>query len=146
MRSGWGSGADAGDPRRRRRARHPRPHRAPPRARGLPVPDGRERTRRAARGGRPPPPPPRARAGAAAPRPGAGATPVLAAGPLTLDVARHTVTLEGRALALTPKEFDLLQVLLESAGRVLSREHLLDRGGGSARGDEIEARTGDVHV
>jgi len=79
-------------------------------------------------------------------RPAAGATPVLSAGPLTLDVARHTVTLEGRVLALTPKEFDLLQVLLESAGRVLSREHLLNRVWGYARADEIESRTVDVHV
>ena len=79
-------------------------------------------------------------------RPAAGATPVLAAGPLTLDVARHTVTLHGRPLALTPKEFDLLRVLLEAAGRVLSREHLLNRVWGYARADEIESRTVDVHI
>jgi len=71
---------------------------------------------------------------------------VLTAGPLTLDPARHAVTLHGRPLALTPKEFDLLQVLLESAGRVLSRERLLSHVWGYARADEIESRTVDVHV
>ena len=71
---------------------------------------------------------------------------VLTAGPLTLDPARHAVTLDGRPLALTPKEFDLLQVLLESAGRVLSRERLLSHVWGYARADEIESRTVDVHV
>jgi DNA-binding response OmpR family regulator len=71
---------------------------------------------------------------------------VLTAGPLTLDPARHVVTLAGGPLALTPKEFDLLQVLLESAGRVLSRERLLSHVWGYARADEIESRTVDVHV
>jgi len=79
-------------------------------------------------------------------RPGEGAAPMLSAGPLALDVARHVVTLHGRPLALTPKEFDLLHALLESAGRVLSREHLLRRVWGYARADEIESRTVDVHV
>ena len=78
-------------------------------------------------------------------RPAAGAR-ALAAGPLMLDPARHVVTLEGRPLALTPKEFDLLHALLEAAGRVLSREHLLNRVWGYARADEIESRTVDVHV
>ena len=79
-------------------------------------------------------------------RPTEGAAPVLSAGPLTLDVARHLVTLQGRPLTLTPKEFDLLHALLESAGRVLSREHLLNRVWGYARAGEIESRTVDVHV
>ncbi|MBI2014798.1 MAG: response regulator [Candidatus Rokubacteria bacterium] len=70
----------------------------------------------------------------------------LAAGPLALDPARHVVTLHGAAVALTPKEFDLLHVLMESAGRVLTREFLLSRVWGYARADEIESRTVDVHV
>ena len=56
------------------------------------------------------------------------------------------VTLQGRPLTLTPKEFDLLHALLESSGRVLSREHLLHRVWGYARAGEIESRTVDVHV
>src|SRR6266850_1618481 len=71
---------------------------------------------------------------------------VLSQSAVTLDPARHLVTLHGRRLELTPKEFDLLQALLEAAGRVLSREHLLSRVWGYARADEIESRTVDVHV
>src|SRR5207248_2304008 len=56
------------------------------------------------------------------------------------------VCLAWRAVVLTPKEFDLLQPLLESAGRVLSREYLLNRVWGYARADVIESRTVDVHV
>jgi phosphate regulon transcriptional regulator PhoB len=73
-------------------------------------------------------------------------TRVLAVGPVTLDPERHAVTLGGRVLPLTPKEFDLLQALLEAAGRVLSREYLLNHVWGYARADEIESRTVDVHV
>ncbi len=71
---------------------------------------------------------------------------VLRAGRVTLDSSRHVVELAGRPLELTPKEFDLLQALMTAAGRVLSREHLLDRVWGYARAGEIESRTVDVHV
>jgi DNA-binding response OmpR family regulator len=67
-------------------------------------------------------------------------------GPVVLDRGRHAVTVRGTAVTLTPKEFDLLQALLEAAGRVLSREHLLTRVWGYAHADEIESRTVDVHV
>jgi phosphate regulon transcriptional regulator PhoB len=70
----------------------------------------------------------------------------LSAGGITLDPARHQVSVDGAEIALTPKEFELLQSLMESAGRVLSREHLLNRVWGYARADEIESRTVDVHV
>ena len=72
--------------------------------------------------------------------------PVLRSGALTLDPARHRVTVDERPLTLTPKEFDLLQALLESAGRVLSREQLLNWVWGFAHAEEIESRTVDVHV
>jgi DNA-binding response OmpR family regulator len=71
---------------------------------------------------------------------------VLGAGALRLDTERHLVTLAGAPVALAPKEFDLLRALLESRGRVLSRDYLLDRVWGYARADEIESRTVDVHV
>lgn len=73
-------------------------------------------------------------------------TRVLTVGPVRLDQERHVVTLGGQPLELTPKEFDLLQALLEAAGRVLSREFLLNHVWGYARADEIESRTVDVHV
>jgi phosphate regulon transcriptional regulator PhoB len=78
-------------------------------------------------------------------RPGE-ATRSVAVGGVSLDAARHLVTVDGRPVELTPKEFDLLHALLESAGRVLSREHLLNRVWGYARADEIESRTVDVHI
>jgi two-component system, OmpR family, response regulator len=71
---------------------------------------------------------------------------VLSVGPVVLDPSRHGVSVHGRPLELTPKEFDLLQALLVAAGRVLSREHLLNHVWGYARADEIESRTVDVHV
>ncbi len=74
------------------------------------------------------------------------ATTVLAAGGITLDPARHAAAVEGRPLSLTLKEFELLRALLQAAGRVLSREHLLERVWGYARAGEIESRTVDVHV
>jgi phosphate regulon transcriptional regulator PhoB len=70
----------------------------------------------------------------------------ISVGEVSLDAARHSVTVAGRPVELTPKEFDLLQTLLEAAGRVLSREHLLNRVWGYARADEIESRTVDVHI
>jgi len=71
---------------------------------------------------------------------------ILTGGGIHLDPARHQVTVAGAPVELTPKEFELLQALLESAGRVLSREHLLSKVWGYARADEIESRTVDVHV
>jgi len=73
-------------------------------------------------------------------------SPVLSVGPISLDAARHVVSVNGQPIVLTPKEFDLLQALLESAGCVLSREYLLNRVWGYARADVIESRTVDVHV
>jgi len=56
------------------------------------------------------------------------------------------VTVAGAPVALTPKEFDLLHILLQSVGRVLTREFLLTRVWGYAHAGEIESRTVDVHV
>jgi phosphate regulon transcriptional regulator PhoB len=70
----------------------------------------------------------------------------LAGGGITLDSGRHRVTVAGAPVELTPKEFDLLHALMAAAGRVLSREFLLDRVWGYAHADELESRTVDVHV
>jgi DNA-binding response OmpR family regulator len=78
--------------------------------------------------------------------PAAVDAPVLRSGTLTLDPGRHHATVGDRPLSLTRKEFDLLQALLESSGRVLTREHLLSRVWGHANAEEIESRTVDVHV
>jgi two-component system, OmpR family, KDP operon response regulator KdpE len=47
------------------------------------------------------------------------------AGPLHLDVARHEATLRGESLKLSPKEFDLLALLLANRGRMLTHRQLL---------------------
>ena len=52
------------------------------------------------------------------------AHPLLRHGDLVLDPAAHSVLRAGQAVELTPREFTLLQVLLESRGRVLSRQQL----------------------
>ena len=78
-------------------------------------------------------------------RPVPGAAPI-GIGALTIDPGTHTAAVGGEALALTPKEFDLLRALVDAHGRVLSREFLLDRVWGYARAGEVEARTVDVHV
>ena len=53
--------------------------------------------------------------------------PQMTIGPITMDVARHLVTVEGEAVDLTGREFSLLQVLMENAGIVLSRDMLMER-------------------
>jgi two-component system KDP operon response regulator KdpE len=47
------------------------------------------------------------------------------AGPLTLDAAAHAVEVDGRPLDLTPREFELLRVLLTHRGRVVTKGRLL---------------------
>jgi DNA-binding response OmpR family regulator len=65
-------------------------------------------------------------------------------GQLFIDFEKMVVRLEGRALALTRKEFQLLKLLFENRGRILSREALLTRVWGF---DYLgESRTIDVHV
>jgi two-component system response regulator ArlR len=54
-------------------------------------------------------------------------TPQISYGPLQMDIARHTVNVEGEAVELTGREFALLQALMENQGIVLSRETLMDR-------------------
>jgi DNA-binding response OmpR family regulator len=69
-----------------------------------------------------------------------------AAGDLHVDEARHAVTVAGRPVELTAKEFGLLAALMRADGRVLSREQLLETVWGYANAVEIESRTVDVHI
>lgn len=55
------------------------------------------------------------------------ARPTLAVGPLELDPAAHRASYRGRVLDLSAKEFALLQELMREAGRVLSRDNLMQR-------------------
>ncbi|HEX2701354.1 MAG TPA: response regulator transcription factor [Acidimicrobiales bacterium] len=74
--------------------------------------------------------------------PGSGA--VVEVGDVRLDPERHEVTVRGDHVALPLKEFDLLEILLDNAGRVLTRDLLIDRVWGSNYvGD---TKTLDVHI
>jgi DNA-binding response OmpR family regulator len=57
---------------------------------------------------------------------GTDETESLRVGPLTLDPASHRVTVDGREVALTLREFDLLRYLMANADRVVSRQRLLN--------------------
>jgi DNA-binding response OmpR family regulator len=74
----------------------------------------------------------------------AGPEEQLRVGRLQLDTASLTATLDGRALQLTAYEFALLRVLADNAGRVLSRERLLELAKGNA--DEAFDRSIDVRI
>ena len=65
-------------------------------------------------------------------------------GALVVDPAARRVTLRGREVELTGYEFALLEALARRAGRVLSREQLMELATGSA--EEAFDRTVDVHV
>jgi two-component system alkaline phosphatase synthesis response regulator PhoP len=65
---------------------------------------------------------------------------------LRIDWGRHLVTLSGKPVELTHKEFQLLKALVEARGRVLTRDQLLDRVWGYDRAAQIETRTVDLHV
>ncbi|PPH24963.1 response regulator transcription factor [Rathayibacter toxicus] len=73
-----------------------------------------------------------------------GGEGVVAAGPVRMDIERHTVEVNGVETPMPLKEFELLQMLLRNAGRVLTRGQLIDRVWGSDYfGD---TKTLDVHV
>ncbi len=72
------------------------------------------------------------------------AEPVLELGPLRLDAANHRVTLAGAPVALSAREFALLEALLEHPGRPLSRARLEERLYGW--GEQVESNAVEVHV
>ncbi len=68
----------------------------------------------------------------------------LEAGPVRMDVERHVVSVNGGTVPMPLKEFDLLELLLRNAGRVLTRGQLIDRVWGA---DYVgDTKTLDVHV
>ena len=69
---------------------------------------------------------------------------LLQIGDIELDRDKHRVARAGRDVHLGPTEFRLLEYLMQSAGRVFSREQLLD--GVWGRDVYIDERTVDVHV
>jgi two-component system response regulator RegX3 len=79
-----------------------------------------------------------------APEPDAAVPGAVVVGDVVLDPDRHEVTVSGDAVQMPLKEFELLHLLLANAGRVLTRETLIDRVWGS---DYVgDTKTLDVHV
>lgn len=71
-------------------------------------------------------------------------TSVIEVGPVRMDIERHTVAVRGATISLPLKEFDLLELLMRNAGRVLTRGQLIDRVWGS---DYVgDTKTLDVHI
>ena len=71
-------------------------------------------------------------------------TAAVSAGPVRMDVDRHVVSVGGEAVSMPLKEFELLEMLLRNAGRVLTRGQLIDRVWGS---DYVgDTKTLDVHI
>jgi DNA-binding response OmpR family regulator len=66
------------------------------------------------------------------------------AGDLEIDRHRFEIRMKGKAVELTPKEFELLATLVDTPGRVFGREELLDLVWG--RDGFVEPRTVDVHL
>ena len=66
------------------------------------------------------------------------------AGPIHVDLNRHMVTVDGNAVTLTFKEFELLCYLMENKGMVLTRDQLLSKIWGYDF--DGETRTVDVHI
>jgi len=68
----------------------------------------------------------------------------LVGGPIALDPDRHEVTVMGKHVTLTPKEFAILELLIERKGRLLTREFLIDE----VWGPEYfgDTKTLDVHI
>lgn len=69
---------------------------------------------------------------------------VIEAGDVRMDVERHEVSVRGEPVKLALKEFELLELLLRNAGRVMTRGQLIDRIWGA---DYVgDTKTLDVHV
>lgn len=73
-----------------------------------------------------------------------GATMHYGVGDVKMDLDRHEVTVQGRQVELTPKEFQILRQFLESPSRVFSRQEMLNRVWGE--GYALEEHALDVHI
>lgn len=69
---------------------------------------------------------------------------LLRAGPLAIDTEAHAITIDGKPLAATLKEFGLLQLFVKNPGRVFSREQLLQMIWGENH--KSTERTVDTHI
>lgn len=61
-----------------------------------------------------------------------------AAGGLVVDIDAHSVTLDGKPIKLTPKEFDLLAILVRNAGRIVTHRQILTAVWGPAHAEDLQ--------
>jgi two-component system, OmpR family, response regulator RegX3 len=73
-----------------------------------------------------------------------GGLPVLRLGSFEVDIASHRLSLDGAPITLTQKEFDLSVYLFQNPGKLLSRDHLLNKIWGL--NTDVDTRTVDTHV
>ncbi|CAG0911529.1 unnamed protein product [Cyprideis torosa] len=71
-------------------------------------------------------------------------SPLISTGELVLDPSKHSLTYQGNDVDLSPREFALLQALMLSAGKVLSRAHLEEHL--YAWGQEVESNAVEVYI
>lgn len=67
-----------------------------------------------------------------------GSRPLFQSGDLSVDLVRRIVTVGGREVKLSPKEYDILQQLVIHAGKVLTHKHLLREVWGFQTGGDIQ--------
>ena len=77
-------------------------------------------------------------------RRGGRSSPVIEHGELKVDPASHTVTKDDKIVDISPREFTILQLLLENQNKVMSRSRLEE--GLYAWNDEVESNTVEVHI
>jgi len=77
-------------------------------------------------------------------RRGGRSTPVIEHGDIIVDPASHSVTNAEGTIDISPREFTILQLLLENKGKVMSRSRLEE--GLYAWNDEVESNTVEVHI
>ncbi|MFZ4288948.1 response regulator transcription factor [Variovorax sp. HJSM1_2] len=69
---------------------------------------------------------------------------ILRVGDYEVDIQRERLSVSGTPVTMTQKEFDLAVLLFQSIGKILSRDHLLDKVWG--RSADVDTRTVDTHV
>jgi two-component system alkaline phosphatase synthesis response regulator PhoP len=78
------------------------------------------------------------------PKSGKSVQPTTNAGPLVIDIEKHSITIDGKVKVFPRKEFQLLHFLANNPEKVYSRESLLEKVWG--KGIYVVDRTVDVHI
>jgi DNA-binding response OmpR family regulator len=79
-------------------------------------------------------------------KPSAGKEKLVRVGGIDVDFERHEVKVNGAAVGLAPKEFQILQLLIEADGKILSRDQLSQSLWGPEQGLEMDIRIVDQHI